>query len=614
MSGVAGIVFRDPERPIEVSAAVAFTPGVGDHPRPAPLSAPGLFLQGVGGSTRSEKRPDALVVADLDVTNLDDLLTSARSASPGEALSRLYRREGAEFLTRLRGPFALAIWLPVERRLLLAGDRFGIRRIYYAASGDGLAFGPQAPDVLARADGPRDLDPSAIYAYMNFGTVPAPQSMYRAVRRLPPGQALLWDDGHVSVRPYWDLAYEEQRRPPAMAAADMVRYTEEAVRQALVGTDPKSTGAFLSGGTDSSTVVGLMARLTGEQVHTFSIGFREQRYNELAYAQLAARHFSAAHYTQLVTPDQAFACLPELVAGYDEPFGNNSAIPTYLCARLARENGMERLLAGDGGDEIFGGNERYRREQILARYGVIPAPIRARLIEPVLRALPAGGPTLLGKAQRYVARASQPNPDRFYSSEFLLAHEGGRLLDPGFLGLVDRDGPLEIARGHYRAARATSNLNRLLYVDMKITLGDNDLLKVSRAAELAGIAVRFPMLDHPLVEFTATLPARDKVRGTEKRYLFKRAFASLLPREILAKTKHGFGLPISDWLKNHAPFRDLARDTLLSARSRQRGYYAPGALQWLFDQHQADGTPYYGDILWSLLMLELWHCHHEAGE
>lgn len=600
MSGVAGVVCRDPARPLRVPAS------------PGEVWAPGLRLRAVGERARAESGPGGLVVADLDVTNPDELLASSPGASPFEAVSGLYRREGTDFLRRLRGAFALAIWLPDERRLLLAADRFGIRRMFYAATAETLAFGPRTSDVLGLADVPEDLDPGAVYAYMSFGTVPAPQSMYRALRRLPAAHALVWEDGRVSVAPYWDLAYTARRRPVTLAAVDMAHHAEEAVRQALVGTDLKSTGAFLSGGTDSSTVVGLMTRLTGEQVHTFSIGFREQRYDELAYAQLAARHFGAAHYTQLVTADDAFACLPDLVGGYDEPFGNNSAIPTYLCARLARDNGMERLLAGDGGDEIFGGNERYRREQILARYGAIPGPLRRWLIEPLLRALPAGGGTVLGKAQRYVARASRPNPDRFYSSEFLLVHEGDRLLDAGFLGRVERDWPLQVARRHFRAARAESELDRLLYLDVKITLGDNDLLKVSRAAELAGIAVRFPLLDHPLVEFTATLPARYKVRGTEKRYLFKRAFAPLLPREILAKTKHGFGLPISDWLKYHRPFRELARDVLLSARSRQRGYYAPGALEWLFDRHQADPTPYYGDILWSLLMLELWHRHREA--
>jgi asparagine synthase (glutamine-hydrolysing) len=390
-----------------------------------------------------------------------------------------------------------------------------------------------------------------------------------------------------------------------------VAHTEDAVRQTLSGLDMKHTGSFLSGGTDSSAVVGLMTRLTGERIHAFSIGFQEPRYNELHYAELAARHFGASHYTQIVSADDAFTCLPRLVAAYDEPFGNSSAVATYLCADLARQAGMRLLLAGDGGDEIFGGNESYRREQVFARYGLIPMSLR-RVLEPTLRMWPWSRLGLVGKARRYVERASAPNPDRFYSSEFFVARERAWLLAPDFRATIRPTWPWEVARHHYAAAPAVDEMNRLLYVDLKITLGDNDLLKVTRAAELAGIGVRFPLLDHPLVEFTATLPVGDKVRGTEKRYLFKRAFAAMIPAEILGKAKHGFGLPISGWLKTHAPFRDLLRDTLLSSECRQRGYFAPGALEALFRLHADDPTPYYGDILWTMLMLELWHRNREG--
>jgi asparagine synthase (glutamine-hydrolysing) len=311
-----------------------------------------------------------------------------------------------------------------------------------------------------------------------------------------------------------------------------------------------------------------------------------------------------------VGADEAFEAVPALVRAYDEPFGNDSVIPTYLCARMARDAGMQWLFAGDGGDEIFGGNERYRREQILARYALIPGPLRRRVLEPLLRHLPDGGASYLGKAQRYVSRASQPNPDRFYTSEFFFLQERARVLRPEFVASVGAEWPLEVARGHYREARATSDLNRLMYVDLKITLGDNDLFKVNRSAELAGVKVRFPMLDPALVEFTGTLPTRDKVRGSEKRYLFKRAFAPLLPAEILAKTKHGFGLPVSGWLKTHPGFRSLAHDTLRSRRCAERGYFAPGAVDELFRLHAGDHTPFYGGLLWICLMLELWHREH----
>src|SRR5439155_585655 len=345
-----------------------------------------------------------------------------------------------------------------------------------------------------------------------------------------------------------------------------------------------------------------MSRVTGERVQAFSIGFQEARYNELDYAELAARHFDAAHYTKIVTADEALQSLPDLVAAYDEPFGNNSALAAYLCARLARETGVRVLLAGDGGDEIFGGNERYRRDRILARYHLIPAWLRHGLLEPLVRRFPAESPDLRGKARRYVERACLPNPERFYSSEFYVSQNRHRLLHPDFQAVTTADQPLEIARGHFRAAATSAELNRLLHVDLKITLGDNDLFKVVRTAEAAGVAVRFPLLDHPLVELMATLPVSYKVRGGEKRDAFKRAFRDLLPRETLAKVKHGFGLPTSDWLKDHKGFRELGRDLLLSSHARQRGYFAPGAVEELFQLHEADHTPFYGDILWTLLM------------
>ena len=612
MRGVAGRVFVERGQTLDDRLMGAVGGHRSGQVQPTAVVGPGATLLPIGDGSWAERVGDAVVVGDLDISNREEL-TAGGTSSVAAGLVDRYRREGNAFARGLRGAFALALWFPERRRLVVAVDRFGFRRIYYAATADGLAFGPRLETAVTLGAVRRQIDPSSVYAYLNFGTVPAPQSMYRGVQRLAPSQLLVWEDGRVSLESYWDLTYTEERRPEAMARAAIVSQTQEAVRQALLGTEPKTSGAFLSGGTDSSTVVGLMTLLTGERVNAFSIGFEEKRYNELEYAELAARHFSASHYTHLVTPDEAFASVPHLVAGFDEPFGNNSAIPTYLCARLAREAGIDVLLAGDGGDEIFGGNERYRREQVLARYGLIPRPLRRVVLEPLLRVLPDGGSTPLGKAQRYVARASRPNPERFYSSEFFVAQERERLLHPDFLRAIDPVAPVEVAGRHYHAARASAELNRLLHVDLKITLGDNDLLKVTRAAELAGLTVRFPMLDHPLVELMATMPVRDKVRGTEKRYLFKRTFASLLPREVLTKTKHGFGLPISDWLRGHRAFVTLAHDTLETRQASERGYLAPGTVEWLFRQHAADATPFYGDVLWNLLMLELWHVRQGAA-
>ena len=610
MNIIGGVIYKDPVRSADPTVLGTLLPGA-NGPEPARrIDLAGGVLAGVGTGVVFNHSGAGALVADVDLTNLDELPGMSAGTSSARALEQLYARYGTDFVTRLRGAFAIVIWVPAQRRLVLVSDRLGFRRLYYAVSDEGVAFGSRVKSPLALPGSSPALDPDAIYAYLNFGTVPAPQSIYREIRRLAPGHTLVWENGRTTLHKYWDVVYSEHSIGKLAAARALYGQTAEAVQQTLTGLQTKETGAFLSGGTDSSAVVGLASRLTGERVQAFSIGFQEERYNELEYAELAARHFDAAHYARVVTADEALRCLPDIVSAYDEPFGNNSALPAYLCARYARETGVRVLLAGDGGDEIFGGNERYRREAILARYRRIPAALRRGLIEPVMRRFPADAPGLTGKARRYVERASLPNPDRFYSSEFFVNQNRGWLLHPDFEIATTPDWPLRVARGHFEGAAGASELNRLLHVDLKITLADNDLFKVARTAEAAGLGVRFPLLDHPLVEFMATLPASYKVRGTEKRYIFKQAFRDLLPKEILAKVKHGFGLPTSDWLKKHPGFRELGRDTLLSRRSLDRGYFAPGAVEELFRLHEADHTPFYGDRLWTLLMLELWHQRH----
>jgi asparagine synthase (glutamine-hydrolysing) len=569
----------------------------------------GLF--GAGAGSTVEEGDEAWVVADMDLVNIKELRASAGSRAPGHGLlTALYRLEGPRFVRRLRGAFALALWDRRRRQLLLAVDHFGMRRLHYVAERCDITFASRLGALLAAPGITPSVDPRAVYSYLNFGFVPAPETPFEGIRRLPPGHLLLAREGYCRLEPFWDMAYREVLTPEEEAASRLLQSTHQAVSDALSDIASRDVGAFLSGGTDSSTVVGLMTGITGERVSAFSIGFREHRYDELRYAELAARHFGAVHHTRIVTPEDALAVLPRLVEVYDEPFGNNSAVGTFFCAQLARECGARQLLAGDGGDEIFGGNERYRTDRIFARYGRLPAILRRGLLEPVLLRLPDGSPGPLGRAQRYIRRAKIPNPRRFYSYEFYVAQNAHELLAPDFLRATDVDAPWRVVDEHFRRADDAVELNRLLYLDLKLTIGDNDLLKVARTAELAGVGVRFPLLDLPLVEFTGTLPADFKVRGLEKRYLFKRAFRTLLPRETLTKRKHGFGVPTADWLRRHSGFGELARDTLLSSRARGRGYFRPRAIENLLALHAADSTAFYGDILWTLLMLELWHCRH----
>lgn len=613
MSLVGGIVNRDPARPVSRSvleAMAARVPGSGEALTVASGSV-GFFT--ASGAKPPKRNEATLAAADLDLVNLPELRALTGLSGICEVLARLFELEGWQGMGRLRGAFAVALWDPRQAAVWLAVDHFGMRRLYYATTPDGVAFASRPSALLAVPGVRATVDPGMVYGYLNFGFVPAPGSAFEGIYRLPPGHVLTIRNGETSLTRYWDVEYPERRLGLREGESSTRQMVEESVAAALTGAPVKETGAFLSGGTDSSTVLGYMARLSGERVNAFSIGFREERYDELQYADLAARRFGAAHYKHIITPDEALELLPRLVEAYDEPFGNNSAIGTYFCAKLARECGVSRLLAGDGGDEIFGGNERYASDRIFARYQHVPAFLRRGLIEPALRALPDGTASPLGKAQRYVRRANIPNPRRLYSYRFYFASEGRDYLAPDFLRACDLESPWRVVEEHFARARATSELNRIMYMDMKLTLADNDLLKVTRTADLAGVGVRFPFLDRLLVEFTGTLPADFKVRGMEKRYLFKRAFAELLPAEILAKRKHGFGVPTSDWLRDHAGFRELARDTLLSPWARGLGFFRPEGLERLFALHAADSTPYHGDQIWTVLMLYLWYRRHVEG-
>jgi asparagine synthase (glutamine-hydrolysing) len=341
-------------------------------------------------------------------------------------------------------------------------------------------------------------------------------------------------------------------------------------------------------------------------VHAFSIGFREQPFDEMGYARLAASRFGAAHHTQIVGPDDCYQAVEAMVRHFDEPFGNSSAIPTYFCAKLAAEHGIRVLLAGDGGDELFGGNERYRTDKIFEIYHSVPAVARKGLIEPALRILPARI-GVIRRARGYVRRANLRGVDRFLSFQFLATHRLEEVFEDGFLAEL-RDYDMSSTPGrYYEEPSARDHLDRLLYVDVNITLADNDLPKVTCMSELAGIRTRFPFLHRDVAEFSGRVPARLKVRGFEKRYLFKKAFADLLPAEIIRKTKHGFGIPVAIWMKSDKRLRELLHDLVLSRQAQERGYFRRDFIEDLFQRHAADDSTYYGDTLWTFLMLEMWH-------
>jgi asparagine synthase (glutamine-hydrolysing) len=344
-------------------------------------------------------------------------------------------------------------------------------------------------------------------------------------------------------------------------------------------------------------------------VRTFSAVFNESSYSEESFVRTIASRFGTEQHDCRLSPEDALAAIPRIARYYDEPFGNSSAIAAYFCGMAARQAGVDLLLGGDGGDELFAGNQRYETDKYFALYHRLPSVLRKGLIEPLTRVLPRDH-KWLSLPRRYVQRALIPNPKRFFSYNFLLSLPAEELFAAEFLQQAPRQQWLQVPEAHFGRPGHASELNRLLYLDCKMVLADNDIKKVSGMAELAGIQVRYPLLDFRLAELAGRVPTSLKLRRFEKRHIFKKAMAGILPDHVLYKKKHGMGVPVSSWLLHDPRLHSFVQDVLHDARTRQRGYFRPGLVERLLDLQRNEHVAYYGEIVWYLLILELWHREH----
>lgn len=541
------------------------------------------------------------------------LLLSWLGPLDGPTFARQFLNRGANALERLEGGVSIALLDLEKPELLLAVDRFGIRTLYFRRKGANLIFASTVASLAAHPDVESDLDVDlqSVFNYVYFHTVPGPRGIYREMERLDPGEYLRAAPGVIEKKRYWTPSYREQSdRSERELIEEFRRSVRTAVRRCLERAQGK-VGAFLSGGTDSSTVTGVVRELTGQPPNSYSIGFEVEGFDESRYARIAARHFSANHHEYVVTPDDLVDALPRLAAAYDEPFGNASAVASYYCARLAKEDGVHTMLGGDGGDEIFAGNERYLKQKVFERYALLPAFLRQRLVEPLLERFGDHAPALVRKARSYVQQANLPLPDRLESYNFLNRTDPREIFTNDFLSAVRVEEPLDLLRKTYAAAPTPSVLNRLLYLDIKFTLADNDLRKVAGTCSIAGVEVDYPFLDLDLVDFANRLPIEIKLKNGQLRYFFKKASRGFLPDAILTKQKHGFGVPCGRWLRDHVPLRELAYDSLASLA--RRGYLKKSYADRLRELHQGEHVDYYGVMVWVLLMLELWHQNHPDG-
>jgi asparagine synthase (glutamine-hydrolysing) len=520
-------------------------------------------------------------------------------------LVRQIQEHGIEaVLQRLDGDFALALGLP-DGRLLLAVDRFAIGTVCWRAAEGRVLHDPRA-DVLAAAQGglpEAGIRWQALLDYLHFHAIPAPGTVFEGVHRLPPAHYALCQGGQVQVKRYWVPAFREQQGADLAAlSAEFRRLVRVGVERQLDGSTP---ACFLSGGTDSSTVAGMIREITGRGAEAYSIGFEAEGYDEMAYARIAARRFDCRHHEYYVTPQDLVDSIPAAAAFHDQPFGNSSVVPALHCARQAASQGVTRLLAGDGGDELFGGNARYAKQRVFGWYAHLPAAARSSMLEPLLLGTPLGRLPLLRKAASYAEQARRPLPGRLDLYNLLWRVGVAEVLDPGFLALVDTAEPARLQQAVWdETPGPCSELNRNLAFDWRFTLADNDLPKVRLATQQAGMGVGFPLLDRDLLDFSLALPSTLKLKGSQLRWFFKESLRGFLPDEILVKKKHGFGLPFGVWAVRHPGLQALSRDSLHALG--ERGVVRPAFVARLMSELLPAHPGYYGELVWILMMLEQW--------
>ena len=523
--------------------------------------------------------------------------------SDTEVLVHLYEERGARFVETLRGMFAVALWDGRAGRLVLARDRFGIKPLYYRLAGDSLAFASELKALLALPDLSREVDLDALAAFLAFNSIPAPLTIYQGVQKLPAGHVLVWERGRNAL----GVTMERYARPSPVPSADVRREPEselaeelrarlrDSVRAHLVADVP--VGVLLSGGVDSSALAALAALESSKRVSTFTIGFEDASFDERRGARLVAERYGTDHHELVLRPDAA-ELLTELAGVFDEPFGDSSAIPTYLVARLARRH-VKVALSGEGGDELFGGYFTYVADLLARRIGRLAPTLR-----PFVELLPSSSRRagLEYMAKRFVRVADRPVLERHHGWKEIFSPDArAELLSPARRSEAD---PLDVYRARYRETDGAEELARLQDVDLGVYLVDDLLVKTDRASMAHSLEVRVPYLDTVVSDFALGLPEGLKVRGLAKKRLLRLAVAPLLPTEVADGRKRGFSIPAAAWLRGElAPF---AREVLSRERLARQGFFEPDVVGRIVDDHVA-GREDLSRQIWGLLAFSLWH-------
>jgi asparagine synthase (glutamine-hydrolysing) len=521
--------------------------------------------------------------------------------SDTETIVHAYEEFGEDCPNHLRGMFAFAIWDERNEKLFIARDRVGKKPLYFTQTKSGVfLFGSELKSLMLHPEFEREIKPEALDAYFTFGYVPDPLCIFKNVEKLAPGHFLIFQNDKIITKQYWDFRYEKTVARNEEDYLDELRsLIDEAVRVRLISEVP--LGAFLSGGVDSSAVVGYMARNMNQPVKTFSIGFNEDSYDELKYARIAAKHFGTDHHEFIVTPDMV-KIVDELVWHFDEPFADSSALPTYMVSKLARDY-VTVILSGDGGDELFAGYTRYVVDKKRSGLARLPRFVREGLMKPLSESLPHGA-----FGRNYLRNVSLEPIDRYIDSISHFTELNKRILyTKDFRSKLSNNGfsaGHKLFRSFAEKVDTGDAVDKLLYLDSKTYLPGDILTKVDRMSMAVSLEARAPLLDHKLIEFVTRIPSSLKLKGVETKHIFKRAVRSLVPDEILDRPKQGFGVPIATWINQ--TLQGYIHETLMSQTFRQRGIVEADYITLLLEEHERSRRDH-SSTLWALFVLELWY-------
>lgn len=523
---------------------------------------------------------------------------------------QLYQQQPHQFYPQIAGFFVLIIADKLQGTIRIVNDHVGAVPCYIDSRQQGTLLLSDNLSLLRQHNPSVSLDTQAVYNYLYFHCIPSPDAIYQQIKKLEPGVVFtIGNDGNLHSETY----YQPDFTPSAEPQQVLQQQCQQLISEAVARNISPGCAAFLSGGLDSSTVAGMLAKHsanTGVSAKTYSIGFEAKGYDETAYALITAKHFGTEHKVHYLQPEEITQHFSTVAAAFNEPFGNSSAMAAYICAKVATEDGIKVLLAGDGGDEIFAGNERYVKQKTFEHYRALPGLLQSSLDLCFYNAYAAKLPGLK-KAYSYINQAKVALPDRLDSYNFLNRFDIKQMFCPEFIASIDSQLPLQQKQQRYKACRSADAVDCMMYLDWKFTLADNDLVKVSSMCQLAGVEVRYPLFEKEVVDFSCKVSAGIKAPGQKLRDFYKRSFTGFLPDTTLSKSKHGFGLPFGVWMKQQPKLQQITADSLTSLK--QRNIIQPAFIDQALATYQQGHSGYYGELVWIMVTLELWLQQHEAG-